>query len=260
MASTPSTSAVSAVLRCRGNFWTRNPPTNRPASSAYSLGLTGDSPAERTRSKEASAWEPSFQGDRVLAGRLYKSIHVVVIMLTEKDSYERKTLGPAKLLQSAGDAHSSGVQNALVRQQAGRLISNLPGLTMCTQIIRKIINKTYAPHICKVIIVQKMNEFPVLNVLITFPWVMENARQMPSFVLTGWSTLKSSCVSLTALVSEFMLVVLWRSSSSPDDAPQHQDIKNNAFQANGHIHSPTGITSSKDNFGSGHMIPEGRPD
>ncbi|KAF1388313.1 hypothetical protein PFLUV_G00088910 [Perca fluviatilis] len=122
MASTPSTSALSAVLRCRGNIWTRNPPTKRPATSAYSLGLTGGSPVERTRSNQASAWEPSLQGDRAL------------------------------------------------------------------------------------------------------------------------------------------LEVLWRSSSSPDDALQHQNMKSNALQANGQIHSSTGITSSKDNSGSGQMIPENRPD
>ncbi|XP_028437161.1 uncharacterized protein LOC114557728 [Perca flavescens] len=264
MASTPSTSALSAVLRCRGNIWTRNPPTKRPATSAYSLGLTGGSPAERTRSNQASAWEPSLQGDRALVGRVYKSPRVVVKMLREKDSNEMNTLCHPKRSQSAGDMHSSGVQNALVRQQASRLTSNLPGLDTCSQIIRKINYKTcYATHICKIIFVQEMSEFPVLNVLITSPCVMENARQIPSFVLTGWSTLKSSCVSLTALVSEFMflkLAVLWRSSSSPDDALQHQNMKSNALQANGQIHSPTGITSSKDNSGSGQMIPEDRPD
>ncbi|XP_054878849.1 uncharacterized protein LOC129353521 [Poeciliopsis prolifica] len=58
MASTPSASALSAVLRCRGNIWTRNPPTKRPASAAYSLGLAGgplrDSPAERGGSSRGS--------------------------------------------------------------------------------------------------------------------------------------------------------------------------------------------------------------
>ncbi|GLD53097.1 uncharacterized protein AKAME5_000588700 [Lates japonicus] len=72
MASTPSASALSAVLRCRGNIWTRNPPTKRPATSGYSLGLAGgtlrDSPAERNRSNQVSAWEAFLQGERVAVG------------------------------------------------------------------------------------------------------------------------------------------------------------------------------------------------
>ncbi|KAE8289156.1 hypothetical protein D5F01_LYC13036 [Larimichthys crocea] len=73
MASTPSASALSAVLRCRGNIWTRNPSTKRPANSVYSLGMAGgvlrDSPAERTRSNQAPAWEAFLQGERVVVGR-----------------------------------------------------------------------------------------------------------------------------------------------------------------------------------------------
>ncbi|XP_030248532.1 uncharacterized protein LOC115566721 isoform X2 [Sparus aurata] len=73
MASTPSASALSAVLRCRGKIWTRNPPTKRPAASVYSLGLSGgavrDPPAERARSNQASAWEAFLRGERVVVGR-----------------------------------------------------------------------------------------------------------------------------------------------------------------------------------------------
>ncbi|KAF3839510.1 hypothetical protein F7725_018227 [Dissostichus mawsoni] len=152
MASTPSASALSAVLRCRGNILTRNPPTKRPASSAYSLGLAGVCPAKRARPNQSSAWEAFLQG--VSGGR---------------------------------------------------------------------------------------------SVTVAF---------------NGWSTLKSTCLSFTALVSGFMslkLAVFWRSSSIPDDAlGLHQNIKNNDLQTDNH--SPSDITSCKDNSGSGQMVPEDRPD
>lgn len=260
MASTPSASALSAVLRCRGNIWTRNPPTKRPATSAYSLG----SPAERARSHQATAWEAFLQGDRVLVGRrltvAYRSPRV-----KDKDCREIKKLCHPKLSQSAQDARSAvpGVQNALVRQLARRLTSNLPGRDKCSQIIHKIKYKTYAIHICKIISVKETSDFPagVLKVSIMSPCLVGNEGQIPSFVLTGWSALKSTCLSLTALVSEVMLLklaVLWRSSSSPDD--MHQNIRNNALQANGQIHNPADLTSSKENSGSGQMNPEDRPD
>ncbi|XP_029307953.1 uncharacterized protein LOC115021574 [Cottoperca gobio] len=233
MASTPSTSALSAVLRCRGNIWTRNPPTKRPAASACSLGLAGVSPAERAQSNQASAWEAFLQGDRVLVGRrvtvAYKSPRVEIIKLCQP-----------KCLQSSRDTRSDmpGVQNALVRQLLRSLSANLPGIDKCSQIIQKIKHETCAIHICKIVCVQEINTFPVgvLKVSITSSCLVEHSGQIPSFVLTGWSTLKSTCLSLTALVSGFMflkLALLWRSSSIPDDALQHQNIKNNALQANG---------------------------
>ncbi|KAM4567891.1 uncharacterized protein V3H82_012145 [Fundulus diaphanus] len=71
MASTPSASALSAVLRCRGNIWSRNPPTKRPASAAYSLGLAGgtlrDSPTERSGSSRASEWRILPRGERLVS-------------------------------------------------------------------------------------------------------------------------------------------------------------------------------------------------
>lgn len=249
MASTPSASALSAVLRCRGNIWTRNPPTKRPATSIYSLGPAGgvvrDSPAERTRSK-APVWEAFLQGDRVVVGRrltvAVKPLRVEGEVLSEKDFRESDKLCHPKVSQSARVAHSAGVQNALVRQLARRLTSNLPGIDKCSQMIQMIKLETCASHICKVKFVQEISEFPagVLKVSITSPFLMGYAGQISSFVLPVWSTLKSTCLSLTALVSELVLVklaVLRRSSIGPDDAPQHlqnqqdeENIRNDALQ------------------------------
>lgn len=283
MASTPSASALTAVLRCRGNIWTRNPPTKRPATSAYSLGLAGgtvrDSPAERPRSQQAPTWEALLQGEGVVVGRglavTYNSSRVDEKMLREKGSREKNKLCYPKLSRSRAhaprDAYSaaSGAQNALVRQLALKLISNLPGTDTCSQIIQMIKYDKYAAHIYKIVFVQETIEFPtgILKVSITPSCLMENSKQIPSFVLTGWSTLKTTCLSLTALVSEIIfckLAVLCRSSSSPDSAPQHllsqqdaKNIKNDAVQANGQNHSPTDLNSSKD---SAQKITEDRPD
>ncbi|TMS10895.1 hypothetical protein E3U43_019888 [Larimichthys crocea] len=130
----------------------------------------------------------------------------------------------------------------------------------------------YTTHICKVIFVQEISEFPagVLKVSITSPCLMENAGQIPCLVSTGWSKVKSTCLSLTALVSELMFLklgVLCRSNSCSVDAPQHlwkqqdeENIKNNTVQANGQIQSPTDFTSTKDASSSGQRVTEDRPD
>ncbi|KAJ4930659.1 hypothetical protein JOQ06_025650 [Pogonophryne albipinna] len=138
MASTPSASALSAVLRCRGNILTRNPLTKRPASSAYSLGLAGVCPTKRAQSNQPSAWEAFLQG-------------------------------------------VSGGRSVTVAFKSPRV--------------------------------------------------------------AGFMSLK--------------LAVFWKSSSIPDDA-LHQNIKSNDLQTDNH--SPSDLTSSKDNSGSGQMVPEDRPD
>lgn len=269
MASTPSASALSAVLRCRRNIWTMNPPTKRPATSACSLGLAGvalrNSPAERTRQK-ASSWEAFLQGDRVVFGRRlnvsYKSHRVCGKMLRENDFRKVNELYFPKLSQSPGNAHSA-VQNALVRQLANTLTSNLPGLNKSSKLVKIIKLKTCTVRMCKIVFVEQSSGSPAgaLKVSLTPTCLMENAGHLPSFLLSGWSTLKNTCLSLTALVSEMML--LWRSSSSPGDAPHHlyqqKNLHKDAQQGSGQIHNPTGLTSSQDNC-CGQKITEDRPD
>ncbi|KAM7421407.1 hypothetical protein PAMA_015505 [Pampus argenteus] len=253
MASTPSGCALTSVLRCRGNIWTRNPPTKRPPTAASSLGLAGgpvrDSPAEKS--------EAFLQGQRVVVGRRlaveYKTSRLVGKISREKGSNEKNTLHYPKLSQSRAhvphDARSAA-QNALVRQLALKLISNLHAADICSQIIQLIQYEKYAPHVCKIVFVQESNEFPtgILKVSLNASCLMDNSGQIASFSLPGWSTLKSTCLSLTALVSEMMfckLAVLCRSSISPDGASQ-QEVKNDALRANEQTHSPTGFNSSKD--------------
>ncbi|XP_039972824.1 uncharacterized protein LOC120783730 [Xiphias gladius] len=206
MASTPSASALSAVLRCRGSIWARNPPTKRPAASACSLGLAP--PAEPNRSKQASAWDAFLDGERVVvAGGLtvaYRSPQLDGKMLRKEDFRESKKPHHAKPSHSPGDAHS-----ALVPEPAHRLASDLPGTDKCSNIIQMIKHETYAALIREKVL---LKEIGVLNVSITPPCFMESAEHFPSFLSDGWSALKSNFLSLTALVSEFMvlrLAVLW---------------------------------------------------
>lgn len=196
-----------------------------------------DSPADRNRSHEASAWEAFLKGERVLAGRTLalalKRPRVDVKVQREKDSRESNKLCHPKLSQSLVDTHSavSGVQNALARQLARRPLSYLPEMDTFSKIIRTIRYKTLSTHVCKIVIVQEFNEYSAgaLKVSIMSACLMESSGQIPHFVLSSWSTLKRTCFSLTALVSEFMflkLAVLCRSSSSPDAPQHHLDEKN----------------------------------
>lgn len=262
MASTPSASALSAVLRCRGNIWARNPPTKRPATSAYSLGLA--SGAVRDSPAEESAWEAFLRGERVIVGRrlavAFECPRADVKVRREKGSED---ICHPRLSQSPRRARSAapGVQSASVRQLS-TLSLNLPGLDKCSKIIQTIKCETYAAHICKIVLSQDGSELPagVFKVSITAPCLMENTGQIPSFMLTGWVTLKSACLSVTALVSEFMFTKLvFRSSSNPEKDSQlllnQWEDKNNRNKdphANGHLF-PT-------NRGSEHRITEDRPD
>lgn len=200
---------------------------------------------ERTRSQQAPTWETFLQGERIVVGRrptvTHNSSRVDAKILREKDSRERNKLCHPKLSQSRAratlDVHSAAcdAQNAPVRQLALKLISNLPGSDTCSQIVQMIKCEKYAAHICEIVFVQDISDIPkdILKVSITSSWLVENSGQIPSFVLTGWSSVKSTCLSLTTLVSEMMfrkLVVLCRSSCTPDGAPEHllhrQDAKN----------------------------------
>ncbi|KAM4736464.1 uncharacterized protein FYW61_006601 [Anableps anableps] len=145
MASTPSASALSAVLRCRGNIWTRNPPTKRPASAAYSLGLAGgtlrDSPADRGGSSRGSEWRILPRGERLVpAGGLSVSCrwdtgeHEAP---GEEVFRKNGKLSISKLPQSSQSAAPSG-QNAPLHQLLLSLSSTLHGGHSFSKIIHII--------------------------------------------------------------------------------------------------------------------------
>ncbi|KAK2844967.1 hypothetical protein Q5P01_011626 [Channa striata] len=250
MASTPSASALSAVLRCRGNIWTRNTPTKRPATAAYSLGLAGgalrDSPDERTGPNQEPAWEAFVNGERVVVTRRLRVTHrpprVAGNTLRENGFSGRETFGHVELSQLPGDAHSAarGVQNRLTRDRPTR-----------TKIRFKY--ETYAANICNIVFAREISSSRagVLKVSLR-----GNAGQLVK-------TLRRTCLTLTELVSEFMR--LWSFSSSSSDGASHlqcqqheEKIKHKVPQAN--EHRPTDLTSSKGGFDYGQKVTEDRPD
>lgn len=234
MASTPSTAALSAVLRCPGTIWTRSPSNKRPVASGCSLGLAAgalrDSPTERTRSSQTSAWEAFLREDRVVVGRkltvVYKSARVDGNMLREKDFRGINDFIYPKPSPSTGHAHPCA-QSVLVRQLTRGLIFKLPGVDRCFKVIHMINCEKYAGHICNLAVVQEARVFPcgVLKVSITSPRWMEHAGHL-------MKTLKSTCISLTALVSEMM----WSTNNSPSGASQvlclqdEKSFKHNVLQ------------------------------
>ncbi|KAM9852380.1 uncharacterized protein ACBR49_005459 [Aulostomus maculatus] len=259
MASTPSTSALTAVLRCRGNIWTRNPPTKRPATSVYSLGLAGgsvcDSPAERTRSRQVPPWESFLRGERlVLGGRL--TIQYNGRTLRETDPRETDDRDP-KLPRAlaAEDAHSAA---QLVRQLALRLTCNLHGADKCSQITRAI-RRSRPTRVCKIIFVQGASGQPVLKVSVTSPCGTERAGPIADLGSAALTALRNACLSLAALASDALFCKPAVMYSRRNDAPQRwlrqQSAKNkNALQANGQTPTDT------DKWGSGGELREDRPD
>ncbi|XP_062254709.1 uncharacterized protein LOC133964561 [Platichthys flesus] len=257
MASTPSASALSAVLRCRGNIWARNPPTKRPASAGYSLGLAAgarrDPPAERNRPNRPSAWEVGALA--AVGGRLSVSCASPQAdgkVLRGKDFSEiNKSYDPER------SRSAPGVHSALVRSLTRKLRPNLPVVDTCSRMIHVIQCETYAAHVCNFIPLKGSSEWPaaVWKVSITSPCL--NAGQL-SLVRTG---LKSPRVSLTDLLSHFMCVRLQVGTRSDDAtlSPQEEkSLNDDDLQENGQILSSTSLTSPENNCGQ--RVTEDRPD
>lgn len=115
------------------------------------------------------------------------------------------------------DAHSAapGGPNALARQLAFKLTSNLLVPDTCSHVIQMIKHA----QISDIVFAHGASELPtgVLKVTISSS---EKAEQMSCIL----SALRSTCLSLTALVSDVMfrnLAVLCRSFSRQDDEPRH---------------------------------------
>ncbi|KAM4581418.1 uncharacterized protein PAE49_005975 [Odontesthes bonariensis] len=269
MASTPSASSLSAVLRCRGNILTRNPPIKRPASAAYSLGLAGaalrDSSPARPGSKQASAWTVVPGGESVLAGggRLAVSCRwdrVGKEILKEEDYQKNDQLRHAKLSRSSGEemSHSAPcVQSAVARG----LKSVLLGRERCSKIIHMIKYEAHAAHVCEIISVQGTGKLPPggLKLSVTAPFLVDTSGGNSSLVLTGWSTLKNSCFSLTSLVSRLLLLKLavlcgsGGGSRAAPHAPRQQESIRGVLQESGQI-----CGSSQDELSPGQEVTQDR--
>lgn len=143
--------------------------------------------------------------------------------VVDKDSRELGQFCHPKVAQSSGRAHST-VPNAFVCQLARGFLSFLPGTQTFSKVIGTVHYKSRGSGVCETSSVQDLGTIPgaALKVGIMSPRSVENPGKVPRLASSSWSTLKNTCLSLTALVSGFWclrLAVLFRSSSS--DAAQH---------------------------------------
>lgn len=152
-----------------------------------------------------------------------KSRQEGVEIVGDKDSRELGKFYHPKVAQSSGRAHPA-VHNALVCQLARGFLSFLPGTQTFSKVIGTVHYERRGSDVCETVSVQDLGRIPgaTLKVSIMSPRLVENPEKVPHLASSSWSTLKNTCLSLTALVSGFMclrLAVLFRSSSS--DAAQH---------------------------------------
>lgn len=141
----------------------------------------------------------------------------------EDESRGNNKVHHPNVAQSSGAA--PGGQSAQVRHRARGLKLNLNN--KCFQIIRMIECDDSASHVSRVKFVQETSG--VLKVSITSPCLIGDLEQTASLVSAGWSTVRSTCLSLTALVF-LRLGVLCRASSSGDAPLQHLQDKKHTYK------------------------------
>ncbi|XP_028327557.1 uncharacterized protein LOC114478588 [Gouania willdenowi] len=216
MASTPSTSALSAVLRCRGKLWARNPQTKRP-QAAYGLRV----PGAVLREAPTTPWESFRRGERVLvAGGLELEYR------TRTDSH----CGPR-------------VRESPEREPLLRLSPALSGPTPGLHWGHRT-GPGSAAGVLKLTVRSK-----------SWSWFsVQDAGRSQWTVRGGWSGLRGSLLSLTALVSSILSVspALGSGPGRPEDGAPFSSIQNQAQQINT-------LTSFSDET-SCRRITEDRPD
>lgn len=213
MASAPSASALSAVVRCRGTILKRNPQSKRPAARVYgSLGV-GHSSVPPAR---ADLLFFLRQGEREPLGRrrvtlAFVSHHHRVKSAGDK-SCELGKLRHSAVAQSSGSAHLA-VHDKLVSQVARGLLSFLPS----GGVVRTVAYRVRSSSSWEVAHELGAVSPGALKVSLTSHGSAGNSGHAPCFVTSSWTTMKKAWVSLTALVSEVMcssLALVFCSSSS----------------------------------------------
>ncbi|XP_053699601.1 uncharacterized protein LOC128746523 [Synchiropus splendidus] len=179
MASTPSGSALTAVLRCRRNVWARNKPSKRPPPAGYSLGLAGvlaqEAPAERGRGARIvvrarlAVNNPSHE----LKGNMQTRARL-------KDCFS-KLRGPDPEEPVGGD---------FLRHLARKVISSFRGADRHPSIV---ITHVCPAQVYQIVLVQEITE-----------QFGESRCSGSSIVSRGWSTLRDTCLSLTTMLSDVM--------------------------------------------------------
>ncbi|XP_019734186.1 uncharacterized protein LOC109521025 [Hippocampus comes] len=178
MASTPSASALTSVLRCRGTLWTRNPPSKRSSPSAYGPALAGGTRRDSLgRGKSVlSAYRLSVRYDS--PPRVGGGAHPL--------------RNPRRGVPEAGSyaAAPSGLGASMgrpvgVRQPAAGVV--------VTRLLRPCQMKVFVRDACE------QPQYGVWGVC------RDGGETTPSFVEVRWSTLRSTCRSLQLLLTHVVL-------------------------------------------------------
>lgn len=223
MASTPSASALTSVLWCRNpenSICRGKSPSKRPATTFYSLEITSITTQSRKTLWWGKHWLCSFGGP----GWVSKGPETEIPGKNNRFCHPNLHKWTHILLHS--------LQNALVPQQK---LTSCPPCTTFSTFIGTTAFQTHVAKVCKNL---AFPEFPagVLKASIISTCLLETTGQIP-FNLSSWPTLKTTGLSLAALVSRlvFLKLLCWSSLSSPH-APQHlliqvdENMKNATLQ------------------------------
>lgn len=236
MASAPSASALSAVLRCRGNLWKRNPQSARPGAAVYSSGLA------RGRSQAPARVDLLLLfrgGTRASPGRRRRRLTAALAShqrrVDTSEGENSRELGNllrhSRVAQSPpGSARPPAVRHALVAQLARGFLSLVP---CCTDVLPGVVRTvTYRGRALDTALAQELGGLPAgaLKVSVISPRsVGDGGHAQQCLATSSWTTVKNACLSLTALVSGVMcsrLAVLFRPGSSETAVqPDHQQSR-----------------------------------
>lgn len=200
MASTPSASALSAVLRCRGNILARNQANKkRPATSGYNLGLVSGAVCDSVRPKRTrSVWKSFFQEQRLEFGN--------GVFLEYKPAWNTKT----RDYESVNYTCQVKISELRICAPGVPRSLNMPNvqnekLPNVKELKNDITRRNYEKKNWDKIIETSP---AVLNVSITWHNKEIEENMIPAFILNGWSTLKNRCFFFTVFASEIMHVKL----------------------------------------------------
>ncbi|XP_061633528.1 uncharacterized protein LOC133479967 [Phyllopteryx taeniolatus] len=176
MASTPSASALTSVLRCRGTLWTRNTPSKRSSPSAYGPAL-------------AAGPRPDF-------GRR-ESFLSAFGLAVRYDSSLRVSSGDHRLRDS-----SRGVPQVVTHPAAPRCpeaSTGRPGVAR-QPAAGVVVTRLLRP--CQInVFIRDACEHPCE----LWGVCRDGVEETPSFVEARWATLRSTCRSLKLLLNHIVL-------------------------------------------------------
>nr|XP_057909443.1 uncharacterized protein LOC131105400 [Doryrhamphus excisus] len=222
MASTPSASALTSVLRCRGKLLARNPPAKRTATAALSPALASrrrrDQSTDHNRSRRARVWA-FVPGERCVLAAGFNS-------------------SPAgEAIRGVGSRHPRG---------AARL-PEPRGLTVTTRRPREAQQHDGVLRHARACQVRFLTRDPCR--VSCDVW-------KASYVRAGWSTLSHTCWSLKLLLTQAVFCKMAMPCSTTRGRSDTANVTDGAVQMNGEIPPPSDLDPSKD---SGPKTPKNKP-